>query len=343
ISGSLSKKASFSFDGERRDINDVGIISSSVAQYLPPNEATTVPNPRKRWEFTPRLDYQLTPTNTLTARYEFEKSTEDNNGVGGSNPVSLASQAYNTRSTENTLQISDTQVLSTKVVNETRFQYQHVSSNLGALESSPALNVIGVLVAGGNTIGTNRDLQGHWEFQNYTSVSHGNHFLKFGGRLRYTTEDSYSTGNFNGTFTFQNATAYTAGTPSQFSIVTGQPSVSDNYVDVGLYSEDDWRVKPNMTLSYGLRYETQNVIHDHRDFAPRIGLAWGLARAKNTPKMVLRAGFGIFYDRFGQNLMLNAERLNGENQQSIIVDFPNFYPNVPDTATLQAMGTVVRQ
>ena len=343
IGGSLSKKASFSFDGEFRDINDVGIISSEVAQFLPPGQPTTVPNSRKRWELTPRFDYQLTPSNTLTARYQFERGTEDNNGVGGSNPVSLASQAYNTRSTENTLQISDTQVLSAKVVNETRFQYEHNSNNLGALENSPALNVIGVLLGGGNTIGTNRDVQGHWEFQNYTSVAHESHFLKLGGRLRYTTEDSYSTGNFNGTFTFQNAAAYTAGTPSQFSIVTGKPDVGNDYVDVGLYAEDDWRLRPNMTLSYGLRYETQNVIHDHRDFAPRIGLAWGLARGKNTPKMVLRAGFGIFYDRFSQNLALNAERLNGQNQQSILVDFPNFYPNVPDPATLAGMGTVVRQ
>jgi Carboxypeptidase regulatory-like domain len=342
IGGALSKKASFSLDGEFRDINDLGIISSSVTQYLPPDQPTTVPNPRKRWEITPRLDYQLTSTNTLTMRYQFEQHTEDNDGVGGSNPVALASQAYNLRSTENTLQISDTQVLSPKVVNETRLEYQRESTNLGALNNSPAEQVVGVLIAGGNTIGTNRDLQGHWELQNYTSVAHGNHFLKFGGRLRYTSEDNYSTGNFNGTFTFTDVTGYSAGTPSQFSIATGQPDVHSNYLDAEFYGEDDWRLRPNMTLSYGLRYETQNVIHDYKDFAPRVGFAWGLSRNKNTPKTVLRAGFGVFYDRFSQNLMLNAERLNGENQQLIIVDQPNFYPNVPPIDQLLAIGTSSR-
>jgi hypothetical protein len=95
-------------------------------------------------------------------------------------------------------------------------------------------------------------------------------------------------------------------------------------------------------LSYGLRYETQNVIDDHKDFAPRIGLAWGLARGKNTPKTVLRAGFGIFYDRFGQDLMLNVDRLNGTNEQEFIVQSPDFYPNVPTQSDLLSMGTATQ-
>ena len=67
-----------------------------------------------------------------------------------------------------------------------------------------------------------------------------------------------------------------------------------------LFAGDDWKIRPNLTLSLGLRYETQTNIHDWTDFAPRIGIAWapgsgaGLAR----PKSVVRAGFGMFYDRF---------------------------------------------
>ena len=56
--------------------------------------------------------------------------------------------------------------------------------------------------------------------------------------------------------------------------------------------EDDWKARPNMTLSGGLRFETQDHIHDHADFAPRFGLAWGLGKGKNV-KTVLRAGFGV--------------------------------------------------
>jgi len=89
-------------------------------------------------------------------------------------------------------------------------------------------------------------------------------------------------------------------------------------------------VRPNLTFSYGLRFETQNAIHDHGDWAPRVALAWGVGRGNNpSPKTVLRAGFGIFYDRFAYNLVLQAERLNGTAQQQTIVTNPDFYPNIP--------------
>src|SRR5258707_2737585 len=92
-----------------------------------------------------------------------------------------------------------------------------------------------------------------------------------------------------------------------------------------------------MTLSYGLRYETQNGIGDHGDWAPRIGFAWGLGGKKDAaPKTVVRTVFGIFYDRFGQNLIVNTERLNGQNQKQFVISDPALlaadfaqYPNIP--------------
>ena len=89
--------------------------------------------------------------------------------------------------------------------------------------------------------------------------------------------------------------------------------------------EDDWKARPNMTISGGLRFETQDHIRDHADFAPRLGIAWGLGRGKST-KTVLRAGFGVFYDRFSEGYILNTERYNGINQQQYIVAAPTFFP-----------------
>jgi hypothetical protein len=121
------------------------------------------------------------------------------------------------------------------------------------------------------------------------------------------------------------------GGASQFTIAAGQPLVSNTFFDGGLYAEDDWHFRQNMTLSYGLRYETQNDISDHADWAPRLGFAWGLGEGKKgaQPKTVIRTGFGIFYDRFAQDLVLQAERLNGVNQQQFIVRDPDFFPTVP--------------
>ncbi len=76
-----------------------------------------------------------------------------------------------------------------------------------------------------------------------------------------------------------------------------------------------------MSLNLGLRYETQNIIHDHTDFAPRVGFAWALGHGNNA-KTVIRSGFGIFYDRFLESQVLDARHLNGVNQTQYIVTQP---------------------
>ena len=129
--------------------------------------------------------------------------------------------------------------------------------------------------------------------------------------------------------------------PTQFSLITGNPYASVSMVDASPYVEDDWRMRPNITVSYGLRLETQDHISDHADLAPRLGVAWGLGGTKAAPKIVLRAGWGIFYDRFPPNLVLQADRQNGVNEQELIISNPNFFcPNslaaCPAINTLQS-------
>ena len=97
-------------------------------------------------------------------------------------------------------------------------------------------------------------------------------------------------------------------------------------------------IKPNLTFSYGLRYETQTGIPYEGNWAPRMSLAWGLGHSKQ-PKTVLRGGYGIFYDRFSYDYLLQAERYNGITQQQYIVANPNFYPLIPTPAQLQQLAT----
>jgi hypothetical protein len=137
------------------------------------------------------------------------------------------------------------------------------------------------------------------------------------------------------------------GGPSTFSLNAGNPLAEVGQVDLGLFIGDDWRVKPNLTVSLGLRYETQTNIHDWSDFAPRVGFAWAPGQSKNNPrpKTVFRGGFGMFYDRFSEGNVLTAERFNGINQQSYVVTNPTFFPNIPSISQIAqfARGQTIQQ
>jgi len=332
VGGPLGKNGSVFFNADYRDIDDQSVISADLVSG--PFSATAA-NPRKRLNIGPRVDYQLTKNNTLSVRYQYFWDQEANDGIGSSGNASyLASQGYNVLNTEQTLQIADTQLIGAKVVNETRFQYLNDGNSQTPQSLLPQVSVAGDFVEGGNYSGSNIDHQGHYEFQNYTSVALSKHYIKFGARLRETTDSNNSTGGFNGAYTFAcltgcaNALNQATPAPSQFTLTTGLPTASVSMFDAGLYIEDDWRIKPNITLSGGLRFETQNHIYDKSDWAPRLGLAWGLGGSKTSPFAVLRAGWGLFYDRFTSASILTAERQNGVTLQSFTVDNPTFYcPN----------------
>src|SRR6202049_2881276 len=136
IGGPLTKKASFFFNFERRDINDLAIVSAKI---LDPNfnvanfSDAAVANPRVRMNLGPRFDYQVSKNNTLTVRYQYERNRQDNNGIGLFN---LPSTGYNSLETEQTLQVSDTQILSPKIINETRFQFIRETSDQTPLSTA---------------------------------------------------------------------------------------------------------------------------------------------------------------------------------------------------------------
>ncbi len=334
LGGPLSKKASFFVDGQYRDINNVAVVNAQL-QPKPANPFTqAVSNPRTRVNLGPRLDYQLATNNTLTVRYQYYRDNITNDGVG---QYTLPSSAYNLLTTEHTVQISDTQVFGSKVVNETRFQYLRSASDQEPQNTAPTVIIPYQFQGGGSNLGRVIDYQDHYELQNYTSIAFGKHFLKFGARLRDLQETNTATSNFNGTFTFPTLAAFQASAPIQFTLTTGVPAASSNLFDGGLYVQDDWHWRPNLTLSGGLRFESQNQIADHADFAPRVGLAWGIGQGRSqAPKTVLRAGWGMFYDRFTNDLVLQAERQNGVTQQEYIVTDPTFYPNIPPVSLLQS-------
>lgn len=358
VGGPLSKRASFFVD-VRRDAVDNGFVINAITLdpatlgIVNPYSAI-LKVPQRRLSVTPRVDYQLSKNHTLVVRYSYSSTDIANAGVGSFN---LTERGYRTNTGANTVQATETAVLGAAAVNEIRFQYFRLNSDQMTNNAGPSISVLGSFNGGGSGLGHSSSLGNSYEFQDYVSIARKTHSWRFGARLRGELSNSSIPQNFNGTFTFgaglngmtsiqryqltlmlqkQGLSAAqiraAGGGATQFTLNAGQPAVSGGQVDAALFAGDDWRVRPNVTLSLGLRYEAQTNLNDARGIAPRIGIAWApgaSASGKGRPKTVVRAGFGMFYDRFALNNTLAAQRYNGVLQQQYVVASPDFFPNIP--------------
>ena len=337
--GPLGKKASWFVSVFNRDNQSNSIINAELldSNGNPYNYSAAVATPQSRLDVSPRFDFQLGANNTLTVRYMYDRQTATNGGVS---QFALQSQGYNVSNQENTLQISDTQILSPSIINETHFQYMRDSASQIAQNILPAITVQGAFTGGGSSMGTSRSSENNYELENSTMISKGLHSIDFGARLRFTHDSSFSTAGFNGNYVYSSLDAYEAGTPSKYEVTAGNPAALLNYYDVGLYFQDDYKVRPNLTLSYGLRYETQNGIGDDGDIAPRFSFAWAPgARGGKPAHTVIRGGYGWFYDRFAETNLMQALRDNGVNQQSYVINNPGFTQDAPPASQLASEST----
>ena len=394
----LKKRASFFVDFERREIDDSELVKATIldSNLNPTDLGLGVLVPRRNLTFSPRLDFQVNSSNTLIARYSFNQSSTDNNGVGG---FSLPERAYASSSTQQEIQLTETAVLNASMINETRFQFSRIrSESLGDI-SEPTLNVSSAFIGGGSQVGEVTNTNTRVDLQNFLAWQKGSHAIKFGGRVRRVSITDINPNNFGGTYTFtgglvpaldanndpifnqpifvdsleryrrtllltedpRNLSAVEirerGGGASQFNISTGNPLASVSQTDFGIYVQDDWRLRPNFTLSFGLRYEGQTNIGSKFNFAPRLAFAWspGAANSTKPPTMVIRAGGGVFYNRFSEASTLQANRYNGVNQQQFFVSEVPLYdengqfvqptaspldafPNVPSVNTLTGLN-----
>ncbi|HTW78435.1 MAG TPA: carboxypeptidase regulatory-like domain-containing protein [Terracidiphilus sp.] len=383
VSGALSKRASFFFSIEQRNNQDASIYtvqtaeqdSSSGVYYVPTVNGNTgdiiattgsLFSPSTHTNVSPRIDLQLGQKNTLTLRYQFFRNSES----GSIGSTSLPSQNSTSDSIEHTVQISDSQIISDRVVNETRFEYRRANSTQTPTSTAPTVSVAGFFTAGGLGSQIDNSNSDHFELQNITTMTAGAHAIKFGAWLRDNHEALSSTGNFNGSFIFptvydyagalnklatgtacptapssSDVTCGSVNAPDKLVYTTGPIAFGGNVFDGALFFQDDWKLRSYLTLSGGLRWETQNHIADHDDWDPRVAFAYALDGHKKgaVAKTVLRGGFGIFYDRFQVGDYMGLVQFNGNplrsQTQTVISNPACFDPTSLAAAEAQGCGS----
>ena len=356
LSGPLkARKASFFLEANRNETDDNDLVRATILDpslnFLQIGQGLVVP--RRFTNLSPRIDYALNAKNTLVARYSYNHNRIENNGLAGG--FALPERGYTTASSSQVVQLTETAVINATTINETRFQFSDNHSENFGDSSKPALNVSAAFSGGGSQVGHSISNSKRWELQNFTQIQKGTHTIKFGGRVRDVHINDISPNNFGGQWTFNGgATGLTSlqryqrtlqlmqqglspaqirllgGGAASFSINTGNPLATVSQFDIEPYVQDDWRYRPNLTISYGLRYEVQNNAGSKLDFAPRLAVAWspGAANATKPPKTVIRAGGGIFYNRFNEGSTLTTNRFNGVNELSYAFT-ESTNPNVP--------------
>ncbi|HKX27244.1 MAG TPA: TonB-dependent receptor, partial [Blastocatellia bacterium] len=308
----IAKKLSFFLNAERRSLSGANTV---VAKTLEGPFVANVEAPSGSTWVGLRLDYLLNGQNTLNLGYNRQASSATNRefgarfgggfggGPGGGGATAggnylLPERGSNSENTNHTLQLGETLIVNPRLILESRLRYQHELANLTADTTGVAINVLDAFGAGGATCCPSRTRSDLAEWQEYLTWTHRRQVIKGGFQLQYDHIRDNTANNFNGTFTFSGLDQYAAvlaGAPADpldptgplqrptlFTINRGNPMVRFTQYEAAWFIQDDWRLRPNLTLSLGLRHEFQSHLDRHLNFAPRLGLAWSPFKDKRT-------------------------------------------------------------
>ncbi|HWF89923.1 MAG TPA: carboxypeptidase regulatory-like domain-containing protein, partial [Pyrinomonadaceae bacterium] len=246
--------------------------------------------------FFTRIDHSINQRNLLSARYSlYHINAVNSRSVGGLNDVSRGTGLSDT---DQSVVVSNVTTFSSRTLNEARFQY--TKSRLDAPvndEVGPAVNIAGIANFGTATVSPlARDIN-LYELVDNVSTQRGNHSLKFGGDFLYNRVNIVFPGAVQGVYAFSSLNNFLTGNYLNYQQAFGAPSQFQSNPNVGLFVQDEWRLRRSLTLNAGLRYDVQDlpdpIKTDTDNIAPRLGIVY----APGDRKTVVRASFGLYYDR----------------------------------------------
>ncbi|MBC7798596.1 MAG: TonB-dependent receptor [Pyrinomonadaceae bacterium] len=284
-----------------------------------------------------RVDNQINARNAFAATYNFYAINAVNaRTVGGLNDVTRGTNLDNKDHTVNTQNVTS---IGSRSLNEARFQFRHSRLAAPAIDGvNPSVSIAGVAnfgTATGSPLGRDIDL---YQFSDAFSTSIANHNLKFGAAYIYNRLNIVFPGATVGTYTFTSLANFQSGTYNQFQQAFGATSQSQNNPNFGIFAQDEWKARRNLTLNFGLRYDLQflpdPIKTDKNNVSPRFGFAYS-----PDSKTVIRGSFGLYFDRIPLRATSNALQRDGSkyvvvqlapNQANAPI-FPNVLANQPST------------
>jgi Carboxypeptidase regulatory-like domain/TonB dependent receptor len=276
--------------------------------------------------FFARIDHRLNQKNQLSGRYSlYHINAVNSRTVGGLNAVSRGTGLNNT---DQTVVISNVTTVSSRTLNEARVQY--TNSQLDAPvndEVGPAVNITGVASFGIATVSPlARDINLFEAVDNISTIR-GAHSLKFGGDFLYNRVNILFPGALEGVYSFTSLSNFLTGNYLSYQQAFGAPSQLQSNPNLGVFVQDEWRLRPDLTLNAGLRYDAQflpdPIQTDSNNFSPRLGIVY----APGDRKTVIRASAGLYYDRIPLRATSNA--LQRDGSKYLVVQLSPTQPGAP--------------
>ena len=275
--------------------------------------------PSRRLNLDARVEHILTKTHTARLQFQRNAGVQNNLGVGD---FDLPARGYSQDQTEYIARLSDSGVFGKKFFNEVRFQARWLMTEARSVSLGQTILVPGAFNDGSaQRRGGRRQLD--FELADNVDYALEKHGVRFGVQIEASGYRSNDSANAFGTFQFPDLAAFEAGLPTLYTQRIGDPTVRYRQYQFGWYVQDDYRVRKNLTISYGVRHEVQNHLDGKFNLAPRFGFVWS---PKKSGSITLRGGAGLFYDWFTAQTYEQTLRVDGQRQRDLVVTNPGF-PN----------------
>jgi len=254
------------------------------------------PSARSETEASAKLNHQLTERNSLMLRYAFTNNKEASEGFNTSGLTDASARGSNFTE-DSALAGSLTSLVGGKAVNDLRFQFARRWVALRTNDQTgPGIEIDGLVSFGRPYAGNSRHREDHYELADTLTRTKGSQVYKVGGTASHVHINSFAPDGFGGIYIFPSLTDFFAGAPDTFYQAFGDPSAAFGVTSYGAFFRDHWSLTKQLTLDLGLRYDFEHLPsgfnQDTNNFSPRIGLAYS-----PSDRWVLRAGYGIFFDR----------------------------------------------